>query len=273
MKYIRKFFPDRESILGLAFWAAVLFFGWWYYYPALPSFTDGPSRISKPQTQGSNIKDQIEHRVAAAKIVSRMPFQGRCNQPGMIFQFAVKGIINIYSDGNLVNTGEVLEQQDVFTKYRYTPPDRIVLDLKDWLAAGKPAARFSVPAIGEYELEVEVDVMRVRDVDEVENDTEIASAIHEIELDCEVDIAPAAAAQNPTKATLDTCWDEWAEKSLEVIPKPGDTHDPRTGKLLSQTPGAERTRALKFQAAKDALQLRGKESAEWQMFLKTCVAR
>jgi hypothetical protein len=148
-----------------------------------------------------------------------------------------------------------------------------VLDLKDWLAAGKPTGRFSVLAIGEYELEVEVDIVRVRGVDEIENDTETATAIHEIELDCEVDITPAAAAQKPTNAASDTCWDEWVEKTLEAIPKPGDTHDPRTGKSLSQTPGALRSRALKFQAAKDALQLRGKESAEWQMFLKTCVAR
>jgi hypothetical protein len=182
----------------------------------------------------------------------------------MIFQFAVKGTLTTFANGILTNTGAVLRQQDVFTQYRYTPPDRIVLDLQDWLAAGKPAGRFSVFAIGEYELEVEV---------EIENDTETATAIHEVELDCEVDITPAAAAQNPTDATLDTCWDEWVEKSLVAIPKPGDTHDPRTGKSLSQTPGAQRTRALKFQAAKDALQLRGKESAEWQMFLKTCVAR
>jgi hypothetical protein len=110
------------------------------------------------------------------------------------------------------------------------------------------------------------------DVDETEDDI-VATAIHEIELDCEVDTTPDAAAQKPAKAALDTCWDEWVEKSLGAIPKPGDTHDPRTGKSLSQTPGALQTRALKFQAAKDALQLRGKESAEWQMFRKTCVAR
>jgi hypothetical protein len=249
-KHIRKLIPDRDFVLGLAFWAAVLVFGWWYYYPALPSFDEVLSRITKPQTQGTTIKE--ENQIDGTKILSRTPFQGRCNQPGMIFQFEVKGTLDLRANGDLTNTGEVAKQQDVFTQYRYKPPDRIVLDLEDWLEAGKPAGRFSVPA--------------------TEDDT-AATAIHEIELDCEVDTMLAAAAQKPAKAALDTCWDEWVEKSLGAIPKPDDTYDPRTGKSLSQTPGAVRTRALKFQAAKDALQLRGKESGEWQIFLKSCVAR
>jgi hypothetical protein len=107
MKRIGKLFQGerREFVLGLAFWAAVLLFGWWYYYPALPSFEDAISRIAKPQTQATTIKKKTQ--IDGPKIVSRTPFQGRCNQPGMIFQFAVKGTLDLYADGILISTGEV----------------------------------------------------------------------------------------------------------------------------------------------------------------------
>src|SRR5262245_37733702 len=160
IKRIRKFFQHDLCIvvLWLAFWAGLVFFGVRYHQDAI-------SRIAKPQTQATTITKKTQ--IDGPKIVARTPFHGRCNQPGMIFQFAGNGILTTYSDGKLANTGEVLEQQDVFTQYRYTPPDRIELDLKDWLAAGNPVGRFSVPAIGEYELEVEVDVTRVGDDGEV----------------------------------------------------------------------------------------------------------
>jgi hypothetical protein len=66
------------------------------------------------------------------------------------------------------------------------------------------------------------------------------------------------------------CWSKWTENQLKYVPKPGDTVNPRTGKELSQTDGALRTRALKYQAAKDALELRGKDDPNWHTFAAAC---
>jgi hypothetical protein len=79
MKHIGKLFQGerRKFVLGLAFWTAVLLFGWWYYYPALPSFEDAISRITKPQAQRTNIKDRIEARVAGFKILSKVDATSR----------------------------------------------------------------------------------------------------------------------------------------------------------------------------------------------------
>lgn len=66
------------------------------------------------------------------------------------------------------------------------------------------------------------------------------------------------------------CWRDWVERSLKEVPKSDDTISPRTGKELSQSDGAKRTRALKFQAASDALELRGKSDPRWQTFLDMC---
>jgi hypothetical protein len=63
----------------------------------------------------------------------------------------------------------------------------------------------------------------------------------------------AAEGDKPTDDKLRACSDE-AEKTEALPPGPDDTHD-RNGKPLSQTPGAKRTRALKRQAAKDAITL------------------
>lgn len=70
-----------------------------------------------------------------------------------------------------------------------------------------------------------------------------------------------------------SCWVTWTEQQLKYVPKAGDTINPRTGKELSQTDGAKRTRALKYQAAKDALELRGKESPDWKSFAIECESR
>ncbi|MHC2620081.1 hypothetical protein ACVIW2_002113 [Bradyrhizobium huanghuaihaiense] len=67
-----------------------------------------------------------------------------------------------------------------------------------------------------------------------------------------------------------TCWLKWTARKLQIIPKPDDTINPKTGKELSQTPGAIRTRALKYQAAKDALELRGREDPDWRAFFGEC---
>jgi hypothetical protein len=70
--------------------------------------------------------------------------------------------------------------------------------------------------------------------------------------------------------SLEVCWSKWVEQKLAKVPKPGDVNHPVTGRPLSQTPGAIRTRALKYQAAQDALDLRGKQSPEWQIFHEAC---
>jgi hypothetical protein len=66
----------------------------------------------------------------------------------------------------------------------------------------------------------------------------------------------AAKGEKSTQDILRECSDEWRSKSPEAMP-PGadDKTDPRNGKALSDTPGAKRSRALKLQAAKDAITL------------------
>jgi hypothetical protein len=51
---------------------------------------------------------------------------------------------------------------------------------------------------------------------------------------------------------LSACSEAWRGKpAFEIPPGPDDTHDPRTGKELSQTPGAKRSRTAKLKAFKD----------------------
>jgi uncharacterized damage-inducible protein DinB len=69
------------------------------------------------------------------------------------------------------------------------------------------------------------------------------------------------------------CWKKWVELRMKEVPKSDDNLSPQTGKELSQTDGAKRTRALKYQAALDALELRGKADPLWQSFLGQCIAR
>jgi hypothetical protein len=58
----------------------------------------------------------------------------------------------------------------------------------------------------------------------------------------------ATSAQDALRA----CSEAWrAKPPSEIPPGPDDTHDPRTGKELSQTPGAKRSRAAKLKAFKD----------------------
>ena len=60
----------------------------------------------------------------------------------------------------------------------------------------------------------------------------------------------------PVQQVLRECSDAWRAKAPENIPPgPDDAHDPRNRQLLSQTPGAKSTRALKLQAFKDATTL------------------
>jgi hypothetical protein len=60
----------------------------------------------------------------------------------------------------------------------------------------------------------------------------------------------------PAHDLLLACSDAWHSKpSSEIPPGPDDTIDPRSGKPLSQTPGAKRSRAAKLQAFKDAATL------------------
>ena len=66
--------------------------------------------------------------------------------------------------------------------------------------------------------------------------------------------AIAEESEKPAFEILRACSDEWRAMSLDAMPPgPDDTHDHRTGKLLSQTSPAKRTRALKLQAAKYAI--------------------
>lgn len=69
------------------------------------------------------------------------------------------------------------------------------------------------------------------------------------------------------------CWKEWLDFRMKEVPKAEDTISPATGKQLSQTDGAKRTRALKYQAKLDALELRGKDEPEWRTYLEGCAKR
>lgn len=69
------------------------------------------------------------------------------------------------------------------------------------------------------------------------------------------------------------CWKEWVDFRMKEVPKAEDTISPATGKQLSQSDGAKRTRALKYQAKLDALELRGKDEPEWRTYLEGCANR
>jgi hypothetical protein len=61
-----------------------------------------------------------------------------------------------------------------------------------------------------------------------------------------------AEAETSAQGALRTCSEAWRTKlPSEIPPGPDDTHDPRTGKELSQTPGAKRSRAAKLKAFKE----------------------
>jgi len=66
------------------------------------------------------------------------------------------------------------------------------------------------------------------------------------------------------------CWKEWVDIRMKEVPKAEDTVSPATGKVMSQSDGAKRTRALKYQAKLDALELRGKHDPAWHGFLEDC---
>ena len=66
------------------------------------------------------------------------------------------------------------------------------------------------------------------------------------------------------------CWARWVEFRMKEVPKGSDLVSPATGKAMSQTDGARRTRDLKYQAKRDALELRGKDDPMWRTFLAGC---
>lgn len=66
------------------------------------------------------------------------------------------------------------------------------------------------------------------------------------------------------------CWKAWVEFRMKEVPKAEDTVSPATGRAMSQTDGAKRTRALKYQAKLDELELRGKDDPTWKTYLQGC---
>ncbi len=84
-------------------------------------------------------------------------------------------------------------------------------------------------------------------------------------------VSVLAACDDAYDAVERECWEEWYAKKLAEVPKPDGTHHPVTGKPLSQTRGAIRTRAIKLQAFKDAMTLRGNDDPAWQTFRDRCV--
>jgi hypothetical protein len=69
----------------------------------------------------------------------------------------------------------------------------------------------------------------------------------------------------------DQCFTKWSGERVRMQPGPDATIDLRTGRVLSQTDGAKRTRALKLQALKDALMLRGHEDPKWLSYRQDCM--
>jgi len=65
-------------------------------------------------------------------------------------------------------------------------------------------------------------------------------------------------------------WDDWKSAKLAMIPRGESAIDPRNGKKLSTSEGAKRSRDKRFQAADDALELRGKTDPEWIEFANNC---
>ncbi|NOJ40908.1 hypothetical protein [Bradyrhizobium australiense] len=66
------------------------------------------------------------------------------------------------------------------------------------------------------------------------------------------------------------CWARWVEFRMKEVPKGSDLVSPATGREMSQTDGAKRTRDLKYQAKRDELELRGKDDPMWKTFLAGC---
>lgn len=83
-------------------------------------------------------------------------------------------------------------------------------------------------------------------------------------------VEPAEGKVLPDAATQ-ACWNQWYASRLAQQPKPEDTHHPVTGKPLSQTTGAKRSRERKLLALKDALELRGEDEPAWEVFLEGCI--
>jgi hypothetical protein len=69
------------------------------------------------------------------------------------------------------------------------------------------------------------------------------------------------------------CWKQWVDFRMKEVPKADDTVSPATGRAMSQTDGAKRTRALKYRAKLDELELRGKDDPVWHAFLEGCAKR
>lgn len=84
-------------------------------------------------------------------------------------------------------------------------------------------------------------------------------------------LAFAMIANSAVAATESECWDDWYAKRIALQPTAEATIDPRTGKQLSQTDGAKRSRAKKVQALKDELELRSKKDAQWLAYRAECV--
>lgn len=66
------------------------------------------------------------------------------------------------------------------------------------------------------------------------------------------------------------CWKSWVDFRMKDVPKAEDTISPATGREMSQTDGAKRTRALKYQAKLDELELRGKDDPTWKTYHQGC---
>jgi hypothetical protein len=86
-----------------------------------------------------------------------------------------------------------------------------------------------------------------------------------------ISLAVAMITNAAVAASENDCWDKWHAEQLAIQPKSDDTVDPRTGKSLSQTDGAKRSRAQKLQALKDSLALRGKDDEKWKSYRAECL--
>ncbi len=79
-----------------------------------------------------------------------------------------------------------------------------------------------------------------------------------------------AQTDNLNGETSAKCWKAWVDFRMKEVPKAEDTVSPATGREMSQTDGAKRTRALKYQAKLDELELRGKDDPMWKTYLQGC---
>jgi hypothetical protein len=71
-------------------------------------------------------------------------------------------------------------------------------------------------------------------------------------------------------ALADECYERWKAEIVAMQPGADDAIDKRSNKELSQTDGAKRTRAIKLQALKDAIELRGQSDPRWLRYRETC---